>query len=573
MDFYATPMPWAAIDKCIDIVTFEYKASEQAANNFATSTGLNWDNIQDSTTKKIVCPKCSSTVEAPWTEGSAWDASSDQMTPGIGFADAGFTVACSACETILTHDYLRVLKFQNDVQMVLRADLPMPGTVLNTDGKPDPPQAYRVRGPSNYFPNLLFKNGLDEILEPVFQNSESNMGEVKTVIEKKIADRTWLLAVKGVRMRLLPKERVAVRKMMSRYWFNSSPFALDLGGAVIRQGSFVEKMHNIDWLHSPALKSTMERLLKRYSRFMQLLTDNPQQVAVPTLDIDLAWHTHQLNAQEYYSYSNKMSQKYIDHDDKIEETALSDAFTWTSKTYATKYGEPYSECTCWYCEAVRETHTSKLDRFFKSSKVAAVDKLHAAETTSDPLKSPHISAHNAVRNSENEAKARVTAAELDKAYQKVCAKNRKKGKPEPRRDEYFYAYAWGYPLYMPMYYPYGAGFGYGGGGGGGVYASDPCSVDTSSGAYGNCAAGTCGGMAAAGESSLAPIVILQLIFTRRGLWRRIGRMWWWWWMRRRRRMWRRWRMWRGRWRLVQSVLQISRCSKLTFIGCGGGGGA
>jgi hypothetical protein len=506
LDFFATPMPWPAIDECIDIVTFEYKSSGQAATNFAAATGLNWNNLDDSINKSLACPKCTTTVDVPWTKSSMWDSSSEQMSPGLGYADPGFTGACLNCELIITHDYLRVKKFENDVRMLLRADLPMPGTVLALDGKPEPPQFYQPHGPNCYFPNLLFKKGLDQIMQAVFDNPESNMEDIKIVVEKTVADRAWMLALKGARRRLLPQERVAIRRMMSRYWFNSSPFALDLAGAVIRQGSFVEKMHNIDWLHSPALKSTMERLLIKYSRFMKLMADHPKQVAVPTLDVDLAWHTHQLNAQEYFKYSDQLTTKYIDHDDKIEETALSDAFTWTSKTYASTYGEPYSECTCWYCEAVRETHTSKLDKFFKTSKKAANEKIHAIDTPSDPLKSPHISAHNAVRNSETEAKARVKAAELDKAYQKVCAKNRKKGLPEPRRDDYFYAYAWGYPMYMPMYYPYGVGVGYGGGGGG-VYTSDPCSVDTTSGAYGNCAAGTCGGMAAAGMLSYSHIYI------------------------------------------------------------------
>ncbi len=59
-----------------------------------------------------------------------------------------------------------------------------------------------------------------------------------------------------------------------RYWDNSSPFALDLVGAVIRQGSFIEKMHNIDWLHSPALPSTMKRLLVKYQRFVTIMKDS-----------------------------------------------------------------------------------------------------------------------------------------------------------------------------------------------------------------------------------------------------------------------------------------------------------
>ena len=59
--------------------------------------------------------------------------------------------------------------------------------------------------------------------------------------------------------------------MLSRYWENSSPFALDLVGAVLRQGVFVQKMHDIDWLHSPALKFTMGRLLTKFERFFDIL--------------------------------------------------------------------------------------------------------------------------------------------------------------------------------------------------------------------------------------------------------------------------------------------------------------
>lgn len=84
-------------------------------------------------------------------------------------------------------------------------------------------------------------------------------------------------------------ERTAVRKMMSCYWDNSSIFSMDLVGAVLRQGVFIGKMHDIDWLHSPALHSTVERLLLKYTRFFQIMAKYPKHVAVPTLDIDLAW--------------------------------------------------------------------------------------------------------------------------------------------------------------------------------------------------------------------------------------------------------------------------------------------
>jgi len=59
----------------------------------------------------------------------------------------------------------------------------------------------------------------------------------------------------------------------------------------------------------------------------------------------------------HYRPSLAQTAQFIDHDDKIEETKLSTAFEWTSKTYQKLYDELYSECTCWYCESIRESHT------------------------------------------------------------------------------------------------------------------------------------------------------------------------------------------------------------------------
>ena len=131
--------------------------------------------------------------------------------------------------------------------------------------------------------------------------------------------------------RLQQAERIAIRKMMSHYWDNSSPFALDLVGAVVRQGSFIEKMHAIDWIHSPACAATMARLITKYIRYLEIIAAHPNSVAVPTLDVDLVWHTHQVSPPAYYAHTTNLTNTFIDHDDKIEETALSSAFEWTSK--------------------------------------------------------------------------------------------------------------------------------------------------------------------------------------------------------------------------------------------------
>ena len=209
------------------------------------------------------------------------------------------------------------------------------------------------------FPNRLIKKSKlrSQVLEILGPNvyPVPTMDTIRELIEAVLASQDDLKGVEDTpslvrRVRLKRGSKIAVRKMLSRYWDNWSPFALDLGGAVMRQGTFVEKMVKIDWLHSPSARETMARLLTKYSRFFAIMSVHPLNVAVPTLDVDLAWHTHQLCPGAYYRYSKKKTTKFIDHDDKIDEGKLSQSFEWTSKVYQDLYGEVYSECTCWYCE-------------------------------------------------------------------------------------------------------------------------------------------------------------------------------------------------------------------------------
>lgn len=124
----------------------------------------------------------------------------------------------------------------------------------------------------------------------------------------------------------------------------------------------------IDWLHSPAARDTMTRLIVKYTRFVKIMALHPNQIAVPTLDVDLAWHTHQLSPSVYAAWTSGKTRQLIDHDDKIDESKLSTSFEWTSKTYQEMYNEVYSECTCWYCESIRAAHVSNVGSIFRVSK-------------------------------------------------------------------------------------------------------------------------------------------------------------------------------------------------------------
>lgn len=102
----------------------------------------------------------------------------------------------------------------------------------------------------------------------------------------------------------------------------------------------------------------MERLTVKYNRFLELMGRFRRKMCVPTLDIDLAWHTAQLSPSTYFATVILKCYRFVNHDDKIESATLQGGFEWTSKAYQKRFGEVYSECTCWYCETLRSSHIS-----------------------------------------------------------------------------------------------------------------------------------------------------------------------------------------------------------------------
>ncbi|KAI7318221.1 hypothetical protein KC315_g10135 [Hortaea werneckii] len=315
------------------------------------------------------------------------------------------------------------------------------------------------------FPNNLLALGLgEEILSRHTRNARTaneSLEGIQEIINEALEKHKYTRKAGGrANSRTKRAGTITIHRMMSRYEDNPSPFALDLVGAVIRQGSFIEKMHHIDWLHSPALFGTTKRLVTRYDRFVRIMADG-QNMAVPTLDVDLAWHTHQLSPSGYFTYTVQHCKQFIDHDDKVAETTLDHSFEWTSKRYQELYREQYSECVCWYCEARQEQILSASHRIFRTGdgRVSGDDLMYTGTQTSKP--SQQIPAHNALRphdpavsRPQGVKPAQKHAAELESVYRSACARARRKGKPDPERDDYYYSDAWGCPVYIPAYSPY-----------------------------------------------------------------------------------------------------------------------
>ncbi|OCK78592.1 hypothetical protein K432DRAFT_435876 [Lepidopterella palustris CBS 459.81] len=129
--------------------------------------------------------------------------------------------------------------------------------------------------------------------------------------------------------------------------------------AVQRQASFVDKMERQLWIRSPAIEGTLRRAIDRYSKFLKLFKLYAKTMLVPTLDIDLAWHTHQCSPYRYEVGTVKMAGRLIDHDDKLDKGTLNSGFTRTKDLYRIRFAQDYQVCNCWDCEALLSAITAQ----------------------------------------------------------------------------------------------------------------------------------------------------------------------------------------------------------------------
>ncbi|RYC57405.1 hypothetical protein CHU98_g8804 [Xylaria longipes] len=129
--------------------------------------------------------------------------------------------------------------------------------------------------------------------------------------------------------------------------------------AVKRQSAFVDKMDRQLWIRSPAIEGTLDRGIARYERFLKLFKLYPRKMLVPTLDIDLVWHTHQCSPSQYALVTTEIAGRFIDHNDKLGTATLDPAFENTKALYRIRFADEYRICNCWDCEALRSAIGAK----------------------------------------------------------------------------------------------------------------------------------------------------------------------------------------------------------------------
>jgi len=344
MDFWATGMPWDILGACFEGAV--YNPGDAARMLFEERTSHEWDNLVDAPVIRLICPKDDKLLRCPWT-------TCDQETRirdvedrllGRGYADREFRITCQWCGTTVTHESLRLQRLKNDAQDLVLNEYAMPGTVLSAlEGTPASPSPGSIGRHPTTFPDRLIATGLiKEIVSIADGRTDGTMKDVMDCIENAIVGKSAVRKANRTKFsaKVGPEERAAIRRMLLRYWDNNSPFAFNLAEAVIKQSPFLETTQKLAWLHSPDQNDIVSHALKKYDRFFQILRRSKGNV--PTVDVDLVWHTDQLSPQAYYEHSLKLTGRLIVHSHDFEDHNIRGFFERTAEEYLRLFGESYT---------------------------------------------------------------------------------------------------------------------------------------------------------------------------------------------------------------------------------------
>ncbi|KAI9302917.1 hypothetical protein BJ944DRAFT_289790 [Cunninghamella echinulata] len=240
---------------------------------------LTKQNMNNGTYKRK-CYNCQSIIELPWSVYTTYRfGKNTALFPHDG---------CGPAEGI---------NFLDITRMKLEADLfkPIPavaGTLLTSDGT------------IKDYPNRMipFVKRISVIIPK---------NELDFAYEKQLNE---LLKFHGEKYEYDANELLyAIRTC---YQGNPSPFSIDLLHGVARQRRFYDDIMDVNWERSQGFVLG----IRHYHDFLALLHMNPYLRAVPTLEIDVAFHTHMMHSYEYRKFMLNHLGRVINHDDDVPET-------------------------------------------------------------------------------------------------------------------------------------------------------------------------------------------------------------------------------------------------------------
>ncbi|KAH9832611.1 uncharacterized protein C8Q71DRAFT_879588, partial [Rhodofomes roseus] len=327
--------------------------------------------------RAVRCPRCGRMNDVPFLDNE-----------GLGYSQRGFRYAC-VCGIFITKTALAMDKFAGDVvshhrPIHIEPDKCLAGTLHTRDNSRDWNRAVAIKTKLIGDPGSVFRPA--HKVNPQFLVFVSDDD-----IQRGHAQRV---------------ENARLGRVLNAYT-DDRPFSVDLAAAVLRQGKFIEEMDNLGWLAQGYFDCKQNEILlahalARYHAFLDMLSSASTSYFVPTLDIDLVWHTHQLKGDGYMKDSKEFVGWYVDHDDRVEEINLAQGLDETCRVWqasrilhtAERYGLPYMHCGC---PLPDETMSSKLHQFTRRLGSSKDNGALQPPPLPSATEATHASEHNAVR--------------------------------------------------------------------------------------------------------------------------------------------------------------------------------
>ncbi|CAE6429350.1 unnamed protein product [Rhizoctonia solani] len=289
-----------------------------------------------SDTVTLSCPICTNPdIQVPWlTEPIPVDPGNGTAI-GKGYAQSGFSIECQACGENVTKGRLRAERFVKEFVRVRNGirrgkETWFVNSLIN-------PHTYKPSSSlaSNF--TKLCVEGIHDLDENPRLSANVALGsyfdwdlsEAQRLIEAGFkrtgSTRAWM--------------GDSISRLFRAFRHNSS-VSIDLPGSALRQQKFIAQILPL----SSSISVT--DLITQYHSFLDLCAHNSGKALVPTLVIDLGWHTHMLSGEVYRNDCWRFFEKVIGHEDKVEEGKLASSFDETARLWRSRFGENYSTCGC-----------------------------------------------------------------------------------------------------------------------------------------------------------------------------------------------------------------------------------
>lgn len=377
LEFLFHPFPLHQANKCIRDDDFTFHGSQAYKSNFhdlmddyeecAYDLGR---FVPDHVSINIYCPECNQVLveEKPLCGGFT----SGFIDPDFT-AEAGTECLCGFSSTI-NHDTLRVRQFYHD----LHSETIMLGIYrlrLNMFKR----RTANLAEDDKFFKQLLFSKEKSDIRSVIDRFSLSvSHPHLNSALVFEEYGRSGLIPLtigRADALEVIP----------------------DLATLVLQEEPFLNKINGLNILGLLKHESAVANALKRYTKYWEILSKFDCTL-VPTIDIDLVWHTHKLLFHSYYDWlvAKDKRKRLLDASGPADRHHTDANFEETAVFYRQYFHQDYTFCPCRFCSEVR--HKANV----------MVSKHHGLPSElvhTNTVGFTHISRYNAVGKKKEQQKA------------------------------------------------------------------------------------------------------------------------------------------------------------------------